>query len=98
MNCHSPPGDLPDPGIEPTSPVSLTLQADSLPLSHLGSPEMEACPDYFGAGAMPQLWCAEQLWLLNTLDQGLNGSCFQDLLVIVPCHLMVRKACEKEIL
>ena len=33
---HSP-GDLPDPGIEPTSPVSPALQADSLPLSHLGS-------------------------------------------------------------
>ena len=28
------PEDLPDPGIEPTSPA---LQADSLPLSHLGS-------------------------------------------------------------
>ena len=32
-----PPGDLPDPWIEPTSPVVLTLQADSLPLSHRGS-------------------------------------------------------------
>ena len=31
------PGDLPDPGIEPTSPV---LQADSLSLSRLGSPKM----------------------------------------------------------
>ena len=30
-----PPGDLPNPGIEPTSPA---LQADSLPLSHQGSP------------------------------------------------------------
>ena len=30
-----PPGDLPDPGSEPTSPAS---QADSLPLSHLRSP------------------------------------------------------------
>ena len=30
-----PPGDLPDPGIEPASPA---LQADSLPLSHRGSP------------------------------------------------------------
>ena len=30
-----PPEDLPDPGIEPTSPA---LQADSLPLSHWGSP------------------------------------------------------------
>ena len=29
-----PPGDLPDPGIKPRSPA---LQADSLPLSHLGS-------------------------------------------------------------
>ena len=32
------PGDLPDPGIEPISP---TLQVDSLPLSHWGSPEQE---------------------------------------------------------
>ena len=32
------PGDLPDPGIKPKSPVSLALQADSLPLHHLGSP------------------------------------------------------------
>ena len=29
-----PPGDLPDPGVKPTSPVSPALQADSLPLSH----------------------------------------------------------------
>ena len=29
------PGDLPDPGIEPPSPA---MQANSLPLSHLGSP------------------------------------------------------------
>ena len=31
---YSPPGDLPDPGIEPMSPASSALQADSLPLSH----------------------------------------------------------------
>ena len=30
------PGDLPDPGIKPGSPA---LQADSLPLSHQGSPQ-----------------------------------------------------------
>ena len=30
-----PPGDLPDPGTEPTSPA---LQADSLPLEPLGKP------------------------------------------------------------
>ena len=34
--CPSP-GDLPDPGLEPVSPVAPALQADSLPLSHLGS-------------------------------------------------------------
>jgi len=32
-----PPGDLPHPGIEPTSPA---LQADSLPLSHQGNPQL----------------------------------------------------------
>ena len=34
----TPPGDLPDSGIEPVSPVSSALQADSLVLSHWGSP------------------------------------------------------------
>ena len=34
-----PPGDLPDPGTEPVSPVAPALQADSLPLSHRGSPK-----------------------------------------------------------
>ena len=33
--------DLSKPGIEPTSPVSPALQADSLPLSHWGSPYMK---------------------------------------------------------
>ena len=28
--------DLPNPGIEPASPAAPALQADSLPLSHLG--------------------------------------------------------------
>ena len=32
------PGDLPDPGTEPMSLMSPVLQADSLPLSHWGSP------------------------------------------------------------
>ena len=40
LPCPSP-GDLPHPGIEPVSPA---LQADSLPLSHLGSlPETQTC-------------------------------------------------------
>ena len=33
------PGDLPNSGIEPTSPESPVLQEDSLPLSHRESPE-----------------------------------------------------------
>ena len=33
----SSPGDLPDPGIEPLSPASPSLQVDSLPLLHPGS-------------------------------------------------------------
>ena len=38
VGCHTLlQGDLPNPGIEPKSP---TLQADSLPLSHQGSPRI----------------------------------------------------------
>ena len=33
-------GDFPDPGIKPVSPVAPALQADSLPLSHRGSPNL----------------------------------------------------------
>ena len=33
-----PPRELPDPGIEPVSPVAPTLQVDSLPLNHQGNP------------------------------------------------------------
>ena len=33
-----PPGDVLDSEFEPASPVSPTLQADTLPLSHWGSP------------------------------------------------------------
>ena len=38
MSCmpFHPPGDLPDPGIEPGSPV---LQADSLPAEQAGKPK-----------------------------------------------------------
>ena len=33
-----PPGDLPNPGMEPKTPVSPPLQVDSLPLSHQANP------------------------------------------------------------
>ena len=38
-----PPGDLPNTGTEPESPVAPALQADSLPLSHQGSPYAYIC-------------------------------------------------------
>ena len=38
MGCHYPLGDLPDSGSEPVSPAAPALQADSLLLSHRGSP------------------------------------------------------------
>ena len=34
------PEDLPDPGIEPASPVAPEFQADSLPLSHRKPPNI----------------------------------------------------------
>ena len=38
MGCHAPSqGNLPNPGIEPESPVAPALQADSLLLNHKGS-------------------------------------------------------------
>jgi len=40
-----PPGDLPDPGIEPASPA---WQADSLPVSHPGSPSSFPRPEQAG--------------------------------------------------
>ena len=36
-----PPSDLPDPGIKPMPPASPALQADSLSLSHQGSPSTD---------------------------------------------------------
>ena len=38
------PEDLPKPGIKPVSPTSPILQADPLPLSHQGSPDMYTLP------------------------------------------------------
>ena len=38
LSCP-PPRDLPEPGIQPASPVAPASQADSLPLSHQGSPK-----------------------------------------------------------
>ena len=37
-----PPGDLPNPRIEPMSPEAPELQVDSLPLSYWGSPSFKS--------------------------------------------------------
>ena len=47
VGCHFHfPGDLPNPGIEPTFPVSLALQADSSPTELLGKPSLFLSPYY----------------------------------------------------
>ena len=53
-----PPGDLPDPGIEPMSPASRALQADYLPLSHWGSPLF----------IIPEFICLNPLLLCQILE------------------------------
>ena len=52
------PGDLPDPAIEPTSPLAPALQADSLPLSHWGSPSHHLTNDHLHTFSPAQGTCA----------------------------------------
>ena len=54
------PGDLPDPGTEPASPA---LQADSLPLSHLGSQE-GYLPLFSGLGEKKRFIAPENLTVI----------------------------------
>ena len=42
-----PPGDLPNLGIEPGAQATPALQADSLLLSHRGSPLLSIIDDYY---------------------------------------------------
>ena len=51
-----PPGDLPDPGIEPRSPASPALQEDSLPAEPSGHLRegVISCPDSSGADVLAQ--------------------------------------------
>ena len=70
------PGHLPDPGIEPESPVSPALQADSLPVNHQRSP-LALSISQFGLTAfqVSRISCGWQLphWIvwqrLSSLDQ-----------------------------
>ena len=58
-----PPGDLPNPGIKPVTPAAPVLQADSLQLSHQGSPLLGYIIVYF---AFISWWMFGllHLWLL----------------------------------
>ena len=54
-----PPGNLPDPEIEPDSPVSPVLHVDSLPMSHAGSPTEELASCKLNVGTISQeLFCS----------------------------------------
>ena len=59
------PGDFPDPGTEPVSPA---LQADSLPLSHLGITKVSLLQVQFGGH--PNMWgmfiCIGSILLLRS--------------------------------
>ena len=61
-----PPGDLPDSGIEPASPVAPALQAHSLPLSQRGNPHLSLvlCEN-------ETLWDCPLL-LIRTIKEGLS--------------------------
>ena len=62
LPCPSP-RDLPDPGIEPMSPVAPALQADSLPLGHWESLNYQ--------GRAMQMWSWSQgVWILRSCLSG----------------------------
>ena len=61
----APPANLPNPGIKP---MSLAWQADSLPLSHLGSPVLSSVCEKYVLGS--QLY----LTLWNPMNYRLSGS------------------------
>ena len=72
-----PPGELPDPGIEPMSPEAPELQADSLPLSHKGSLQWSIhFPKCISTDAVSS-WCLQCLSISKeVLLKGCSGKCF----------------------
>ena len=67
LPCH-PPGDLPNPGIKPMSPVSPALQADSLPAEPPGKP---TCLSLFRK-IYQQGHCKPLVWLYLPTCYGLH--------------------------
>ena len=66
----STPGDIPDPGIQLESPASPALQADSLPLSHLGSPHFCLVNTISHPISSPRLEVRDDFW--NGEDQDIH--------------------------
>ena len=62
------PGDLSNPGIEPVSPASPALQADSLPLNHLGSTHSPIPCSFYNAMNVNCQWAGDQLTGIRTTD------------------------------
>ena len=63
------PGDLPDSGMEPTSPMSPALQSNSLPLSHLGNSWPLSSPSLRGLSG----WCTWEKTEFLSLPIALGG-------------------------
>ena len=55
----TPPGVLPDSGIEPTYPTAPAVQANSLPLSHWGSPTHTHTHTHTHVAVVQSLSCAQ---------------------------------------
>ena len=70
-----PPGDLPNPGIEPMLPAAPALQADSSPLSHQGRPKDTAC---VCAQSLSQVRLFATFWTLAHRAPQSMGSSRQD--------------------
>ena len=64
-----PPGDLSDPGIELASPA---LQVDSLPLSHLGSLEVQEEPPIWALNLVPIAWRNRESWEIKLRNTDLD--------------------------
>ena len=62
-----PPGDLPNPRIKTVSSVAPALQADSLPMSHWGSPKTLGVILNYSFSSLPSPICISSVLLCNKL-------------------------------
>ena len=89
LQC-SPPGDLPNPGIEPGSPA---LQADPLPLSHQGSPRSK-CDSSNVKHTNLTSWNSMCFLLQNPRPARVgNRNAYTSLDSVLPAHLQWWRLC-----